>query len=43
MALLHSACTGFAVDEESEDEPEQHFAPARAQAIRTGKCRLKSG
>jgi hypothetical protein len=38
--LLHSACTGFAVDEESEDEPMQQFAPARAQPMRTGKCRL---
>ena len=40
IVLLYSACTGFAVDEESEDEPMQHFAPARAQAMRTGKCRL---
>ena len=43
IVLLHSACTGFAVDEESEDESMQHFAPARAQAMRTGKCRLKPG
>lgn len=43
IVLLHSACTGIAVDEESEDEPMQHFAPAGAQAMRTGKGRLKPG